>query len=131
MDSIVLPHFLEQRGRSMRKCKYSHYKIEFVARLSILLGLVFFPTTPGLQGAGRIWVNKGGIQGIPISAIAIDPADAQTLYVGSYGGPLYKSTDGRQPCLILVWSDGPAKRPSANGSGPELDNRSLVLFFSR
>jgi hypothetical protein len=52
-------------------------------------------TTPGLHGAGRVWVNKCRIQGMPIFAVAIDPAATQAIYSGSWrGGGVFESTDG-------------------------------------
>ena len=79
----------------MRKCKNSIRWIESAAEFSILFCLILSLTAPGLHGAGRNWIDKGGIEGTFVTGIAVDPSAAQTLYACIHtGGSLFKSTDG-------------------------------------
>lgn len=58
--------------------------------LVILTGLIF-PAFPMAAG-DNVWTTKGPT-GEKIQALAIDPAQPATLYAGTYGGGVFKSTD--------------------------------------
>ena len=63
--------------------------------LPILSILVLF--CPGLAGVASAGANKwttNGPQGSAIQALAIDPSAPGTLYAGTSGGGVFKSTDG-------------------------------------
>lgn len=55
------------------------------------------------KGSATVWGPTGIIGGFPID-MTIDPDDANTIYVNSYGGGVFKSTDGGQ--TWRTWSDG-------------------------
>ena len=48
----------------------------------------------GSNGCKWAEINNGLYGGI-IGSLAIDPTNSQTIYAGTYGGGVFKSTDGR------------------------------------
>lgn len=63
-------------------------------RAQLALVLTFSLAAVAPAGAGvDVWTNEGP-DGAEISAIAVDPGDADTVYVGTNGGGVFKSTDG-------------------------------------
>jgi len=78
----------------MGNATHSGSTVKTSAASSILFCLTLLSTLPGLHGAGRVWVHEGGVPGINISAIAVDPLNGQTIYAATYGAGIYKSTDG-------------------------------------
>jgi photosystem II stability/assembly factor-like uncharacterized protein len=67
----------------------------FTASVALVASLLFW-TTPSLAGLGT-WTTGGpaGLNPIPLGhSLAIDPQTPGVLYATSYGGGVFKSTDG-------------------------------------
>ena len=60
--------------------------------LSILV--LFCPSLAGVASAGVNTWTTNGPEGGQIRALAIDPATPATLYAGTFGGGVFKSTNG-------------------------------------
>lgn len=52
------------------------------------------PQSGGSGGDSGQWTQAAGIDGGPVSALAVDPVTSSTLYAGSYRGGISKSTNG-------------------------------------
>lgn len=61
-------------------------------------GVLFAATDQGLfktTDGGLSWASSGtGLPNYNVEIIVIDPATLNTMYVGTRGGGIYKSTDG-------------------------------------
>jgi photosystem II stability/assembly factor-like uncharacterized protein len=68
----------------------AHGRIRRFLPLVILAGLIF-PAFPMVAG-DNVWTTNGPT-GERIQALAIDPAQPATLYAGTYGNGVFKSTD--------------------------------------
>ena len=65
-------------------------------RIVLLIGLLTFLITSqsGTVSAGtNVWTSNGPEGGV-IYALAIDPTNPSTLYAGTWGGGVFKSTNG-------------------------------------
>ena len=65
-------------------------------RKVLLIGLLtlLIASQAGTVSAGpNVWTSNGPEGGM-IHALAIDPATPSTLYAGTYGGGVFKSTNG-------------------------------------
>lgn len=47
-----------------------------------------------VEGADGEWTATGGLEGLDARAVAVDPADADTVYAGCPGAGLHRSRDG-------------------------------------
>ncbi|WP_347244981.1 hypothetical protein, partial [Thermogutta sp.] len=64
-------------------------KVLFISLLALLLASQTIPVSAG----SLVWRSIGP-EGGSIYALAIDPATPGTLYAGTYGGGVFKSTNG-------------------------------------
>jgi photosystem II stability/assembly factor-like uncharacterized protein len=69
-------------------------KVQLICRRLSLLTLIAMAFTASTASAGvNVWTTNGP-NGQQIRALAIDPANPATVYAGTYGGGVFKSTDG-------------------------------------
>jgi hypothetical protein len=64
-------------------------KVLFVSLVILLIASQACTVSPGING-----VTSNEYHGEGIYALAIDPATSTTLYAGTYGGGVFKSTNG-------------------------------------
>lgn len=70
-----------------------------VALLSVVL--VALPSVAGVAVAGEnVWTSNGP-EGGTIRSLAIDPKNTQTIYAGTYGGGVFKSTNGGNAWTVV------------------------------
>jgi len=66
-------------------------RLKMIWGIGLLLSLVL-QTLPVMTGT--TWQQIGGPTGGQVNSLAIDPINSQIIYVGTYGGGVFKSTDG-------------------------------------
>ena len=77
---------LTRERENMKKA--AHSRVDRLLPALIVLGL----TASAVSAGVNVWTTNGP-GGIDIRALAIDPANPATLYAGSYGNGVFKSTD--------------------------------------
>src|SRR2546423_15363074 len=78
----------------MKPNRKQHHSRERKAAVQLLLtALLAIFGTRTVRAGTNVWKNIGP-EGGSVSAIAIDPQNKGTLYYGTFGGALFKSTDG-------------------------------------
>src|SRR3989442_1489791 len=62
--------------------------------LGVLLGASLVTSSMTAEGGINSWTSTNGPNGGSIRALAVDPVTPATLYAGTGGGGVFKSTDG-------------------------------------
>ena len=77
----------------MRNCMHRRFPAKHLSHLCVLFCLITVLIAPGAYAAGRRWISNGPEMGI-IKSLAIDPQTPETIYTGTGGRGVFKSTDG-------------------------------------
>ncbi|MFQ5962208.1 MAG: hypothetical protein ACE5MG_12510 [Candidatus Methylomirabilales bacterium] len=67
--------------------------MRFLTRLAFLLALLWATTLSVAEAGVNVWTSTGPEGGV-IQVLALDPGTPTTLYAGTQGGAVFKSTDG-------------------------------------